>query len=159
MGSRPRVKTDQLGDTCTYLYDLAGRLLEKQFAAAPGSPNLPDDGENDIFTYDAASRLLTATSQRYDNVVTYTWTDDGLIASESLTIPASAPGSGQTYTVQRGYDTDDRLRRVAVAFSFWGAEHPLRRMGCRSSSSRWLKLLWADKLWLQRRRAMPLEST
>ncbi|MEM9881552.1 MAG: LamG-like jellyroll fold domain-containing protein [Planctomycetota bacterium] len=40
---RPAVKTDQLGETCTHVYDLAGRLIAKQYrdAAATGAEPKP----------------------------------------------------------------------------------------------------------------------
>ena len=50
----------------------------------------------DEFTFDAASRLLTATKGRYSNTVALTYDDGGRLASESLT------AFGQTYTVSAG---------------------------------------------------------
>ncbi len=50
----------------------------------------------DEFTFDAASRLLTAHKGRYSNTVTLAYDDGGRLASESLT------AFGQTYTVSAG---------------------------------------------------------
>jgi RHS repeat-associated protein len=54
--------------------------------------------DSDTFTYDAASRMLTAVSGRYGNTVTYTYDTAGRKSTEALTI------SGQTYTVSTAYD-------------------------------------------------------
>ena len=110
---RPRQKTDQLQDTTTYVYDPAGRLTKKQYAApapAPGgSPNAPDAGLNDLFTYDRASRLLTAESQRYANTVRFTWTDDGQLATETIEGTTSIQVG---LAVTRAYDAADRLTSI-----------------------------------------------
>ena len=54
--------------------------------------------DSDTFTYDSASRMLTATSGRYANTVSYTYDDAGRKASESLQI------AGQTYTTSMAYN-------------------------------------------------------
>ena len=108
----PRVKTDQLDDTTTFVYDLAGRLTEKRYDAAPGSINVADDGKHDLYTYDLASRPLTAESERYANTVTFTWTPSGgggLLESETLEGTTSFPNG---MTVTRGYDAADRLTTI-----------------------------------------------
>jgi RHS repeat-associated protein len=106
---RPRKKIDQLLDETTFVYDLAGRLIEKDYLAATGSPNTSDSGKSDLYTYDLASRLLTAESQRYGNTVNFTYTPDGQLATENLTGTSSDPAG---YTVTRGYDADDRLTSI-----------------------------------------------
>ncbi|MEL7088664.1 MAG: hypothetical protein AAGL98_09535, partial [Planctomycetota bacterium] len=107
---RPRLKTDQLEDTTAFVYDMASRLKTKEFTAAVGSPNTADSGKDDLFTYDKASRLLTANSERYGNTVTMTYTADGLIASENLRGNVSSNPAG--YTLFRDYDADDRLTLI-----------------------------------------------
>lgn len=113
---RPRTKTDQLDDTTAFVYDLASRLTAKQYAGATGSVNGPggtnaaDDGDDDLFTYDKASRLLTAESERYGNAVTMTYTDDSLLATENIKGNVSSSPAG--YTLIRGYDADDRLTSI-----------------------------------------------
>jgi RHS repeat-associated protein len=87
--------TDQLGDTLTYHFDLAGRLERIEGRARANSPSGTTAFVDD-FTHDAASRLLTAESGQYGNTVTRTY-QDGRLANESLAI------SGQTYTVERHY--------------------------------------------------------
>jgi YD repeat-containing protein len=91
------VRTDQQGDTCEYEYDLAGRLLSKDYTGHASGP-LNGVTDSDTFTYDAASRMLTAVSGRYGNTVTYTYDTAGRKSTEALTI------SGQTYTVSTAYD-------------------------------------------------------
>ena len=62
--------------------------------------NSPDGAiaDSDTFTYDSASRMLTAESGRYANTVTYTYDSGGRKASESLNI------AGQTYTTAMTYN-------------------------------------------------------
>src|SRR5690606_6803214 len=64
-------KQDQKGDTCTYGYDLAGRLTRRDYRTLANSPS-GTSADSDVFTYDKASRMLTAASGRYSNTVTYT---------------------------------------------------------------------------------------
>ena len=64
------------------------------------------DALNDTFAYDLASRLTSAVSGRYNNVVSRTWDAGSRMTSESLTI------GGQTFPVASAYDAANR-RRVA----------------------------------------------
>ena len=95
--SRPSLKEDQLGDTVTFVYDEAGRLLRRDYRTAADSPSGPIS-DSDVFTYDAAGNLLSATSERYDNSVVFTYDDAGRRVYESLSI------DGKTYTVATQYD-------------------------------------------------------
>jgi len=95
---RPRVNTDQLGDTVTYVFDMADRLERREYRDASNSLALAD---TDTFAYDNASRMIGAGSERYNNRLAFTWNDDGTLASESLTT------HGQTYTVSHGYDDEN----------------------------------------------------
>ncbi|MEM6470525.1 MAG: RHS repeat-associated core domain-containing protein [Planctomycetota bacterium] len=95
-------KQDQLGDTVTYNYDLAGRLTSRQYRTAANRPS-GTVTDTDSFTYDDAGRTLTAVSSRYTNTITYTYDNAGRKSTEALTI------SGQTYTVTTAYDTQGRV--------------------------------------------------
>lgn len=44
------------------------------------------DSQNDTFIYDLASRLTQATSARYENTVTRTYSNDGTLVGESCDI-------------------------------------------------------------------------
>ncbi|XZE56146.1 hypothetical protein SH139x_002227 [Planctomycetaceae bacterium SH139] len=99
---RVDVRTDQQGDTCTYNYDLAGRLTSRAYLGLTGGP-LSGQSYSDTFTYDSASRMLTAVSGGYANTVTYTYDSAGRKATEALTI------SGQTYTTTISYNAAGQL--------------------------------------------------
>ncbi len=88
--------TNQLGDTITQVYDLGGRLLRKEFRTLANSPAGTLTSQ-DTYSYDAASRLLAATSGQYANTIGRSYTN-GRLASESLTT------DGQTYTTGVAYD-------------------------------------------------------
>jgi YD repeat-containing protein len=60
---RATLKQDQLGDTCTYNHDLAGRLSSRDYRTAANS-SAGAIADTDSFTYDRASRMLTAVSGR-----------------------------------------------------------------------------------------------
>jgi len=96
--ARPRKLTDQGSNTITWAYDLAGRM------ATRGYPT----GGNDTFTYDTDSRLLTASSARYNNLVTRTYDPVGRLASESLTVNTF----GQTFTTQTAYNTRNEMTTI-----------------------------------------------
>ena len=95
-------RTDQLGETITHVYDLAGRRTTREYRTAANSPS-GTVADRDDFTFDEAGRILTAVKGRYANTVTYAYDDGGRISSESLTV------SSQTYTIGRGYDDAGNL--------------------------------------------------
>ena len=100
--SRVIVKRDQKGDTCKYIYDFAGRSTTHQYRTLANSPGGVPSGtisDTDSFTFDKASRMLTAVSGRYVNTVTYTYDQAGRKKTEALTI------SGKTYTTTTAYNT------------------------------------------------------
>ncbi len=97
--------TDQLGDTVTHDYDAAGRLTSRDYRTRANSPS-GTISDSDTFTYDDASRMLTAVSGRYSNTVTHTYDAAGRKSSESLTI------SGQTYTCDTEYDAAGRVSKL-----------------------------------------------
>ena len=98
-------KTDQLGDTVTYVFDKAGRLTQRDYRTQANSPS-GTISDSDVFTYDLASRMLTATSGRYSNTLTQTYDVIGRMKTEALTY------AGQTYTVARDFDSVSRLSRL-----------------------------------------------
>ena len=90
--------TDQKGEKVEYLYDLASRLEDRVYYFA-------DDTEEsrDEFSYDLASRPLTASKGRYSNIISYTYDEIGRTKTETTTV------SGSDYTTTYDYDTDNRL--------------------------------------------------
>ena len=104
--SRVSVKRDQKGDTCKYIYDLAGRMTARQYRTLANSPSGVPSGtiaDTDSFTFDKASRMLTAVTGRYANTVTYTYDTSGRKKTEGLTI------SSQTYTTTTAYNNRSEL--------------------------------------------------
>ncbi|MEM6259383.1 MAG: LamG-like jellyroll fold domain-containing protein [Planctomycetota bacterium] len=95
---RPTEKTDQLGDTTTFAYDLASRLVTRTYRLNGAGT----DESQDTFTFDDASRPLTAIKGRYSNTVAFAYDEIGRLETESLTT------NGQTYTTTRAYDDDSR---------------------------------------------------
>lgn len=75
-------------------YDLAGRLETKDYANTVASPDITK-------SYDPNGNLLT--NNRDGANWTYTYNDLDLVESEQLAV------SGQTYTINPEYDTDQRL--------------------------------------------------
>ncbi len=98
-------RTDQLGDTVTFAYDMANRLLQRDYRLKANSPAGPI-ADSDSFAYDRASRITSATSGRYANTLTQTYDPLGRLESESLTI------AGQTYTTTRAYDPRGQLAQL-----------------------------------------------
>ena len=95
-------KQDQAGDTCTYNFDLAGRMTSRNYRTAANSPT-GTIADTDTFTFDRSGRMLTAVSGRYTNTVTYAYDPVGRKASESLTI------ASQTYTVGSEFNARNEL--------------------------------------------------
>jgi uncharacterized protein len=93
---RVQRKQDQLGDTCTYNYDLAGRMTSRNYRAAANSP-MGTIADSDSFTFDRAGRMLTAINGRYTNTVTYAFDPVRRKASEALTISGVDHNSGRWF--------------------------------------------------------------
>ena len=74
-------KTDQLNDTTSYVYDLAGRMTSRLYKT--GGTTLES---TDTFTYDGASRLITCHKGRYNVTTTHSYAEDSMPASEAFTI-------------------------------------------------------------------------
>ena len=95
---RRDVCTDQNGDTVTSIYDLAGRLSSREYHLAGATLD-----STDTFTYDEASRILTASKGRYNNTVSFTYDAIGRKKTETLTL------GGSSYTTSCDYDADNRV--------------------------------------------------
>ena len=88
------VEAPLTSETTNYAYDMANRMTTRAY---------PDEvNGDDTFTYDAASRLLTAHSNRYSNTVTRTYDDDSKLITETLNI------DGTNYPITYVYDVADR---------------------------------------------------
>ena len=98
-------KQDQLGDTVTHNFDLAGRMTSRNYRTAANSPS-GTIADTDTFTFDRSGRMLTAVSGRYSNTVAYTFDPAGRKASEALTI------SSVTYTIGQAYNARNELTTV-----------------------------------------------
>ena len=89
---RRTVKEDQQGDTTSFNFDMAGRMLTRVYVGHPTSP-LAGQTDTDTFTYDRNGRMLSGMKGRYNNTVTFSYDDRGQQIQETLTT------HGQTYTV------------------------------------------------------------
>ena len=98
---RVAVATDQKGNNVTHLYDLASRLLQRDYRAH-GQTAISD---SDAFTYSDAGRMASAESGRYNNTVAFGYDSAGRLTSESLTVTF---GQTTTYTVQSACDAANR---------------------------------------------------
>lgn len=90
--------TQQTGETQTFNYDFAGRLVSKDNRTAVNSPS-GTVSDSETFAYDAVSRILSAVSQRYSNTVTLAYDGMGRVSSESLLY------GGKTYTTTTDYNS------------------------------------------------------
>ena len=101
LAGRVDVATDQKGDNVTHLYDLASRLLQRDYRAY-GQQAIAD---SDLFSYGDAGHMASAESGRYNNTVVFDYDSAGRLTSESLTVTF---GQTTTYTVQSQYDAANR---------------------------------------------------
>ena len=98
---------DQLGDSVTYVYDLAGRMTGREYRT--GDTTLES---TDSFTYDDASRIETAYKGRYDNKITFTYDEIGRKKSETAEIDSTG-GTPVTFTTANElYDADNRIKEI-----------------------------------------------
>ena len=82
---------------------MANRLPKRDYRLATNSPT-GTIADSDLFSYDDAGRTLTATSGRYNNVVSLAYTDGaGRLTSEALTLTGSGVLTG-SYTASSHYD-------------------------------------------------------
>jgi len=89
---RKTSQTDQAGVIIGYQFDMANRLLQRQYP----------DALNDVFSYDQASRLTQAVSNRYQNIVTRTYNSDSTVATEGLST------NGENYQISHFFDSAKR---------------------------------------------------
>jgi RHS repeat-associated protein len=99
---RLTVATDQQGDFITLVYDEASRLTARQYRDHTKAPTDPPN-DTDVFTFDAASRVLSAASGRYTNTLSFAYDAASRRTSESLAV------AGQTYTTTLSYDAASNL--------------------------------------------------
>lgn len=111
LAKQPATFTDQQGDTVTHTFDLAGRLLQRDYRSQANSPS-GLIADSDIFTFDDANRTLTSRSGRYNNAVSYAYADGaGRVTSESIAVNFSQP---VTYVVGNRYDAV--VNRVQITY-------------------------------------------
>ena len=93
-------------ESTQYQYDHADRLLTRAY----------DDHLDDTFTYDAASRVLSAHAGRFGNAITRTYDAGGRLTSETMAISAGRVVGGVVVpfvtTVGRAYDAANRVLRI-----------------------------------------------
>ncbi len=106
---RDELCVDQKGDKVEKIFDLIGRLVQRNYYQNMGQGSALLES-TDSFTYDAASRPLTATKGRYNNTVSFTYDSIGRKKTESLA--GSAVGSPASFTTSYNYDLDNRLINV-----------------------------------------------
>ncbi len=100
---------------------MASRVLSRDYRLKANSPS-GTIADQDTFTYDSSSRMLTGISGRYSNTVTNTFDNAGRLSTESLTI------GGQTYTVTSEYDLRSQRKKVTYPnSSTWERTYTARR--------------------------------
>ncbi|TVR40244.1 MAG: RHS repeat protein, partial [Planctomycetota bacterium] len=84
-------------ETTIYAYDDANRLVTRSY------PDEAGGGSSDTFTYDPASRLVSAASGRYNNLVERAYDAAGRLTAETLTVTVDGFGQ-QVFTTGSSYD-------------------------------------------------------
>ena len=119
---RLQVRVDQQGDACTYGYDMANRLKEKQTRLHDGwtlnGDGLPSGTVKslDSFEYDGADRIVSAERDRditddvYHNRCEIAYDDLGRKSSEKLLPKASQPSN--SYEVGYEHDNENLLSKI-----------------------------------------------
>jgi len=102
---RPATIVLQTGDYITLVFDSGNRLNQRQYRAS-GIPPSDPPSDADSFTFDGSGHLLTATSGRYSNTLTFTYDQAGRLSTEALTI------GGPTYAIARSHDAAGRVTGV-----------------------------------------------
>ena len=100
---RKSTSIDQKGEKVEYLYDLASRITDRVYYYADNTEESRDE-----FTYDYASRPLTASKGRYGNIISLSYDEIGRKQTETTTVPGSAGGSPASFTTTYAYDADNR---------------------------------------------------
>ena len=90
-------KTQQDDTEIHYIFDLAGRMVERQYFENGVL------GSTDTFTYDHASRIIASDKGHYNIQTAHSYADDGQALTESYII------EGRTYPFARTYDPANRV--------------------------------------------------
>ena len=98
---RVSLKTDQQGDTCSYAYDLSGRLVSRSYDGHVSGP-LSGVQDVDSFAYDMGGRLISATSSRYSNEERFTYDLADRLVTNLLTI------DGHTHSITSGFNSNSQ---------------------------------------------------
>ncbi|MCM8531743.1 MAG: PA14 domain-containing protein, partial [Lentisphaeraceae bacterium] len=106
---RKSLSTDQKGEQVEFIYDPAGRLIDRVYYFASANAEKGAEESRDEFTYDKASRPLSASKGRYSNAVTFVYDDIGRTYSETV----STANSTSSYTsTNLKFDDDSRLEEL-----------------------------------------------
>jgi RHS repeat-associated protein len=111
-------KQDQEGNTFTFEYDLANRIHQRKYRRPENSP-FGTVSDCDTFTFDKMRRVLSATSGRYGNEVTFTYDSAGRTTTEYLNI------SGKQYPTTIAYNTRNEVSSITypngdlLDFAYW----------------------------------------
>lgn len=109
LAGRPDLFTDQQGDTVRHGFDMANRIVRRDYRTRDNSPD-GQIADSDTFAFDDAGRIRSATSGRYNNTVSLAYTDGaGRLTGESLTVNF---GQERTYSVQSQYDAANRRTQI-----------------------------------------------
>lgn len=97
---RPSGGTLQDGSTVAFTLDAADRLTARQYAASGGTAS-----DTDSFAYDNASRTISASSGRYSNIVSFSYSDSaGRLTGETLTLTDTAWSTIASFALSSSYD-------------------------------------------------------
>ncbi|MFT5632428.1 MAG: RHS repeat-associated protein, partial [Rubritalea sp.] len=105
---RVSIKVDQIGTTCSMIYDLASRMTEKQYhtGATPAQGGTVTQGptleSTDTFSYDAASRITQTLKGRHSITTSHTY------ALDSQPLTETVVAGNRSYTSTRTYDAANR---------------------------------------------------
>lgn len=102
---RLKIETRQDDSTVEIIYDLAGRMTDREYRTSASAAL----ESTDEFIYDNASRLTSAIKGRHAITTARTYADDGQMLSETQTL------DGRTYTLGRTYYEDNRVKTQTFA--------------------------------------------
>jgi len=102
---RPVRLIQQDGASTTLNFDRAGRLVSREYRRLEDGMIGPVAGSESL-VYDNASRLVSASSSLYSNLVTFEYDDAGRVVSESLVI------GDRTYTLGYAYNSVGKLAQI-----------------------------------------------
>ena len=103
------LKTDQAGDSCETVLNLAGVVTTRLFREHANTPNgMPNDTHT--FVLDDAGRIVSASTSRFENTVTWEYDAAGRKSKESLTLGLAE--NSQSYAVSRTFDKRGQTRSL-----------------------------------------------